>query len=806
MFFKALSTYFRYIKNHKAFTFITIGGLVIGMAACMLILMYVAHERDYDTFHRNFDNLYRVQYNIYKDGELRVECAAAVPAVGPAMRDNFPEVLEFARAFPWSCVISVGEKSIRQRRVQVATPSFTKILDFPIIHGDADSALAQPWSIVLCESMAKQLFGNEDPVGKSLKIDGEMDFTVTGVCKDVPDNSHIKFTAIISFSTLVEWAGEHAEAAWGWYDFNTYVLLQPGIDYRAFNSKFDKWLHDTDGNVEIAERTRDMAFLLQPLADIHLRSRLLQESEPDEQGDGQAINLLSIIAVFVLVLAWINHINLSITSAMGRAREVGLRKVCGAQRHLLIRQFTFESLFTNLLAIVVSVLIVTAILPWFSKFTATHLSLALLLSSGYWLWLVVFFVGGAVLANLYPAFVQSSFDPVIVLKGNFARTKSGSRMKKVLVVFQFTVSAALIAGTIIVFQQMRYLENKDIGADIDHVIVVQKPSVFLSDSLALSSYKALSEEVPRIPQITGFCLGTNIPGDEIFFANGSRKSDQEKEESKVMYLVGIDSDYVSFFNIPVIAGRDIDIDTYASDDSAAVINRAALTFYDFKTPEEAIGEVVLLGGNRKTIVGVIENYNQMSPKLPVQPLLFPYVTDIDMYHVFRVHDRDTAGAIRMIEGLWKKHYPGNPFEYFFLDEFFKRQYKKDIQFGHVFGVFAGLAIIISILGLVALTAFSTLQRRKEIAIRKVHGARVRRLLLLMVRDQLQWVVLANILAAPLAWYGMEQWLRNFEWRITINPLVFVVVFLISIVIAVLTTLYYTIHTVNSNPADCLRFE
>ena len=806
MLYKALKMYFRHIKNHKAFTFITISGLIIGMAACILILIYVAHEKSYDTFHRHYDDLYRVQYNIYRDGELRVQCAAAVPAVGPAMVENFPEALAFTRAFPWSCVFTVGDNSIRQKKVQIVTPNFTTLLDFPIIRGDADSALVRPYTVVLCESMAKQLFGDEDPLGKTMRFNGEMDAEVTGICEDVPENSHIKFSALISFSSLVDFAGEAAETAWGWYDFNTYVLMQPGVDHEDFNRKFDAWLHDQENNPEIAERTEDMEFLLQPLKDIHLYSKLLQESEPDEQGDGQAVRLLTLVAVFILILAWINFINLSVTSALGRAREVGLRKVCGAERHVLIRQFIFESVVTNLIAMIVAVLAVGAILPWFRHLTGASLGFGLLFDSGYWLWLAILFIGGAILTNLYPAFVQSAFDPVIVLKGSFARSRSGSLMKKILVVFQFTVSAALIAGTIIVFLQMRHLENKDIGVDIDQVVAVMRPEVFSADSLAFSSFEAFSFDARQIPQIKDLALGNNVPGDEIFWANGSRRKDQDKEESKVMYLVGIDEFYVPFFRIPVIAGRNFDIEHFASDDTAAVINRAALEFYDFKSPEDAVGEMIIQGGNTREIIGVIENYNQMSPKGPVTPLLFVFRKDSRNYHLFRIHGQDVRGTLSRIRTLWEKHYPGNPFEYFFLDEFFNRQYEKDRQFGLVFGVFAGLAIFVSILGLVALTAYSNIQRSKEIAVRKVHGARFWRLLMMVMKEQIQWVVLANILAVPIAWFGMEQWLRNFEWRITIQPWIFVLVFVITILIAVLTTLYYTIGTVRRNPADILRFE
>ncbi len=806
MFLKALKMYFRHIRNHKSFTFITISGLVIGMAACLLILMYVAYEKSYDTFHGNYENLYRVQYNIYQDGELRVACAAAVPAVGPAMVENFPEALDHTKAFPWRCILTVGEKSIRQDKVEFAWPNFTTLLDFPIIHGDADSALVRPFTMVLCESMAKQLFGDEDPVGQTVKVDGEHDFEVTGVCIDVPHNSHIKFTGILSFATLVEWAGENAETAWGWYDFNTYVLMQPGTDPNEFNRKFNAWLHDKAINPDINEQVMDMEFLLQPMSDIHLYSHLLQESEADEQGDGQAVQLLTLVAVFILILAWINYINLSVTSALGRAREVGLRKVCGAERHVLIRQFIFESLITNLIAFTLAILIVEAVQPWFRQFTGAELGFRLLLNSGYWLWLIILFVGGATLTNLYPAFVQSAFDPVIVLKGSFARSRSGSLMKKILVVFQFTVSAALIACTILVFQQMQHLENKDIGVNIDRVLVLHEPSVFASDSLLGASHRAFEEEIRKIPQITGFTRGTNIPGEEIFWANGSYRKGSESSENEVMYLVGIDENYIPFFEIPVLAGRNFDIRSFPTDDSAAVINRAALDFYGYQNPEEAIDEIVYQGKVERKIVGVIENYNQMSPKLPVKPLLFPHVSGYKAFHVFRIREDALSETIPIIRELWDRYYPGNPFHYFFLDEFFRRQFSKDRQFGQVFGVFAGLAIFISILGLVALTAYSNIQRSKEIAVRKVHGARLNRLLVLVMKEQIQWVVLANILAIPITWIGMEHWLRNFEWRITIQPWIFLLVFVITILIAVITTLYYTLHTVNRNPADILRFE
>ncbi len=522
-----IKTAFRNLIRYKGFSFINIIGLAIGMAVCILIMQYVSYEQSYDKFHSNYENIYRIQYNIYHEGELKVECAAAVPAVGPAMKDNFPEVLEFCRAWPTGGTMSYGEINFRENKMQVVSPSFIQMLSFPLVTGNPETALVGENKAVLTESTAKRFFGEEDPIGKTVLWNGRHELEVTGVCKDVPENSHIKFTFLFSYDTIRKFWGEDVETAWGWYDFNTYVLLEERTNHKEFDKKFDIWL-----NEELGERFKKYngrsEFPLQPIEDIHLFSDLLQESEPDENGDGITVKFLTIIALFILLTAWINYINLATYRAINRAKEVGIRKVSGATGSVIIGQFLMESLILNVIAAFIAIILVEISIPFFSHITGVPLQFAMLSQSGFWIVLILIFFSGSFLSGLYPAFVISAFKPVIVLKGSLNKQTSGINLRKILVIFQFTISIALIAGTIIVINQLTYMKNRDLGVEIDETLVLHGPAVGSRDSLFSNKVDAFKQEIMKNTNILEFSSSTNVPGDEIFWGNGSRRVDPRK--------------------------------------------------------------------------------------------------------------------------------------------------------------------------------------------------------------------------------------------------------------------------------------
>ncbi len=422
--------FFRQVSRNKVFTILNLLGLSVGMAAFMLLLQFVVYENSFDEFHHDSNNIYRVRYDGYRNGQRMFACAAAVPAVGPAMKNNFPEVLEYSWAFPLSGVLTNDQNiSYRERKIQIATPSFLSMFNWEMIAGDT-SALSKPNAVVLTESTAKKYYGDEDPIGKTLKFGDESELEIRGVIRDVPENSHIKFSALISAETLHQWSDGASRTAWGWYDFNTYILLEEGAGPQQFQEKFADWL--AKDRKEDWGDDRYQEFNLQPLEDIHLHSDLLQESEPEEQGDADSVMILAIIAMAVLGIAWINYINLSSSRALERAREVGIRKVVGGQKSQLIVQFLTESLLMNILAAGISLVIVAFFLPYFNQLTERSLSLSLFGEPLFWSGLVALFLFGAFMAGLYPAFVLSSFKPVLVLKGKFSDHGKGFLMRKAL--------------------------------------------------------------------------------------------------------------------------------------------------------------------------------------------------------------------------------------------------------------------------------------------------------------------------------------------------------------------------------------
>ncbi len=796
-------TSFRNLWKIKFFSITNILGLAIGMAGCLLILQYVSFETSYDKFHKNHENIYRVQYNQYKNGENLFKCAAAVPAVGPAMKDNFPEVLEYSRAFPISGTITYKDKSFRESKMQIATPSFIQMLTFPLLIGEPEKALSDVNTVVITEEIAKKYFGDEDPLGKTLTWNGEYNFAVSGILKNVPKNSHIKFGLLFSYRTLNELSEQQSETAWGWYDFNTYIELAPGTDPLVFQNKFQKWL-ENEKREEWESRNSRQEFILQPITDIHLYSDLLQESEPQENGDGDSVFFLLIIAFFILFIAWVNFINLSTSRSVDRAKEVGIRKVVGATKKQLIRQFTFESLILNIFSALTAILLVAILLPAFNHLMNINLSFKLLQESNFWITLLGLFFLGAFLSGLYPAFVLSSYEPTLVLKGKFGSNKKGLLLRKALVIFQFTASIFLITGTMTVYDQIMFMKNQDLGVNIDQTIVLRAPGVI--DSSYSTKAITFKNEVLNLSQTEYFSASTNVPGDEIFWANGIRKVEETSDQTKVIYMIGMDHDYIPTFDLELLAGRNF-LKDFGSDDSAVIINQNAVPYLGFKNAEEAIGRKVRISGKNRPIVGVINNYNQLSLKTATIPLIFLYLpSNNNQFFSIKIKTDNPQQMIGQLQEKWETFFTGNPFDYFILDEFYNRQYSNDERTGNAAGIFAILAIIIASLGLFALAALSMVQRTKEIGIRKVLGAKVSSISTLLSMEYLKLIIWSNIIAAPISYFLLDKWLENFAYRVNLGWESFVLSAMLITVIAFIAISFQLIKTTRVNPVDTLKYE
>ena len=797
----------RSFLRHKSFTILNVLGLSLGMVASLLILQYVKYEHSYDAFHSRAADVYRVNYNQWQNGKLRFECAAAVPAVGPALKNNFPEVLRFTRLFPISGIASYssptrGVVSFREEKMQIADSSVFEVFDLNLLQGDKLQALAGPDKVVLSERAVKRYFANEDPMGKTISWDGTRKFEVTGVFENLPQNTHIKFDFLFSYGTLNRETQNSSETEWGWYDFNTYVLLQPNTDYKALQSKFDTWLAQ-DRAEDWKKSSGKQDFWLQPLLDIHLGKVLLQESRPDERGDSDSVYALSAIAFFILIIAWVNYINLATAKSFERANEVGVRKVMGAQRNQLMNQFLSEAFLVNLLAALISVLAVWLLWPAFGDLSGRNIPLDYLWQADFWLLVVALFLVGALLAGFYPALVLSGFKPVSVLKGKVMRNPQGNILRKGLVVFQFVASVVLISGSVIVYQQLKFMRNQDLGVDINQTLVLKGPGVVV-DSLFKNALEGMKGEAMRIPGVKIMTGSSNVPGDEIFWASGIRRYGSLNSSSISGYIVGMDHDYVNAFGLEIIAGRNYDPTTNGR--KSLILNRAMVTALDFKDPNSAIGEKVLQGRDTMEIIGVLENYHQMSLKEQVTPLVYRYTPTFASFISFKIETENYQNVLTQVEQVWNKQFPGNPMDYFFLDQFFNRQYDSDKRFGRIFSMFTGLAIFVACMGLFGLASFMTIQRTKEIGIRKALGSTSSEVVLLLSKGFIVLVLLANIIAWPIAWLIMNRWLQNFPYRISINPLLFVLAGLAVVVIAFLSVGFQTLKASKVNPANTLRSE
>ena len=810
MFRNYLKTALRSFLKHRTFTLLNVVGLSLGIVASLLILQYVKYERSFDKFHSRASDIYRVEYDFWQNGKLRFECAAAVPAVGPALKNNFPEVERFTRLFPVDGIMTYagpnGLVAHRETKMQVTDTSVFKVFDWKILKGNPNELLKGPGKVVISQRAMKKYFGDEDPIGKTMTWNADNRFEVTGVFEDVPVNSHIKFDFLFSYETLYQpnlpvGESQEAETNWGWYDFNTYVLLKPGTDVPALQAKWDDHVF-SQLNENWKKRNNKQAFVLQPMTDIHLYANLLQESEPDESGDGDSVYALTFIALFILIIAWVNYINLATAKSFDRANEVGVRKAMGAQAFQLRGQFLAESFLVNLFAAVIALLTVRMLWPLFSELAGRPIPVSYMWQPDFWLLLVGLFVGGTLLSGFYPAMVLSGFKPVSVLKGKVMSTSQGSLMRKSLVVVQFSLSVFFIVGSIVVFQQLSFMRNQQLGIDINRTLVVKGPGV--TDSTFQQKAESFKSEALRIAGVKSVTASSNVPGDEIYWANSIRRLVGGPEGSIQGYNVGIDHEYIGAFGLKVAAGRGYDLD-HPNERQNIIINRAMAEALDFTDPEQALGQKVIQGDTFE-IVGVLENYHQMSLKEAVVPLVFRYTPTLARFFAFKIENENYQQVREAIEQPWNQFFPGNPIDYFYLDQFFNRQYESDRQFGNISTLFTALAIFISCLGLFGLASFLTTQRTKEIGIRKVLGSSASGIVLLLSRGFIWLVLYANLIAWPLAWFVMDSWLQAFPYRIQLNPLWFVLAGAGVVLIAFLSVGSQTLKAALLNPAKTLKYE
>jgi putative ABC transport system permease protein len=797
----------RNIVKQKGYSLINIIGLAIGVAACLLILQYVSFELSYENFHVNRDRIYRVKQDRYDNGKLSTEWVGGAYAVGNSFKDAIPEIEDYVKVVGTGDVVTeINNQPIQIKKVFYASESFFNVFTYPVMEGNENKALAEPFTAALSETTARKLYGSTNVVGKRLTLNRRRDYTITAVYKDAPSNTQLKPDMLLSYATFVkrntDSTGQGPETAWLWDGCLTYLLLRKGVDPHVVENKF-KPVVDKFTAADMKRYNSAVTYSLQPLKDIHLYSHYM--GEPESNGDGKTVYLLLGIAFFIAVIAWVNYINLATARAINRAKEVGIRKTVGSQRRQLIIQFLSESALLNAFAVVLAIVILIIAIPGFNRLSGQNLSFSLFTKTNFWLGLTALFIVGTFFSGLYPAFVLSGFRPIEVLKGKMTATTKGVVLRKGLVVFQFAASLFLLIGTLAVYNQIKYMRKQSLGINIDQTLVVRPPTV-LTDSTYLRNMAALKETLNQQTSVKGVAISSSIPGEPVGWNAGGIKLVGTDESTQKQYrVIGMDYDYMKMYGIKIIAVRTFSKE-FGSDDSAVLFNEKGFEQLGLNKPEEAIGKKIDFWGRQYTIIGVTENFHQQSLRESIEPLIFRLIPDIRGYMSIKTPGSQAGQTIAQVKASWEKFFPGNTFEYFFLDDHFDDQYKADQKFGQVFGLFTSLAILVACLGLFGLASFTTVQRTKEIGIRKVLGASVPQILKLLYQEFALLLVIAFVIAVPVAWYVISNWLQGYAYRTGIHWSYFMIPFAAILIIAWLTVSFQSIKAAIANPVKSLRTE
>lgn len=793
MFKNYLKVALRNLWKHRVFSLINILGLTVGMTAGFLIWLYISFELSYDSFHTKAPDIYRLVTDIKTPTET-INTGVTSWAFGPNIKNHLPEVEAFTRLSGDGMLVKKGDIKFQEDKTVFADSSLFRVFDFRLLKGNPETALKAPLSIVLTETTAKKYFGNADPIGQTLLVTGDNHVaTVTGLIKDIPGNSQIHADLFVSMSTLTQKFNQGLDESWGNFGALTYLLLKPGTDPKAVEKKFPAFLEKRDGE-GMKQSQMYYTLFLEPMKDVYLRSTRGGE----ESGSITNVYIFSIVAIFILLIACINFVNLTTARSAERAREVGIRKVVGAGKGQLIGQFVGESLILSLIAFLLSLCLSALLLPLFNQLAGKTVSSGIFENLQHVSLLAGAAIGIGLLAGLYPALVLSAFRPVIVLKGRFTTGSKGILLRKGLVITQFAISIALIIGTVIVYNQMNYMRSRDLGFSKDQVLVI--------DTYGDPGKDALKQSVAGIPGVTSTALSSSVPGG----GNPGAYSEIENIKGDLQIanldLYFVDFDYIDLFGIKMAAGRSFSREFGTDTTQAMILNEAAVKMFGYSSPEQAIGRRFKQWGREGKIVGVMKDFHFRSLQQPIKPLsmrIEPGGCNLLSVHVSA---GQLPATLTAITNKWKAVIPGKPFSYYFLDEFFDRQYRSEERFGRLFLNFAILAIFISCLGLLGLASYSTMQRTKEIGIRKVMGASVSGIVNLLSKEFLWLVIISFFIAAPVAWYFMHRWLKDFAYRIDISWWVFAIAVLAAVVIAFLTVSFQAIKAAIANPVKSLRTE
>lgn len=891
----------RNLLKNKGFSAINILGLALGMAATLAILYYVKFETSYDKYHANADALFRVTAESYRGDILQEKAVVSGRELGPSLKADFPEVIEYARIHPeynsalvtyftdyermqvvhtfrfpandtlkavsvtgsfcgwndegipleqtadgWQAQVmlmpgdytysfilgdttaadpAVAERTengrasvihiagpekaqlgggreiaFREERLAYVDPAFLRIFSFPILKGDQQGQLENLNTVVITESIAQKYFQGEDPLGKVLRLSGRQSFTVTGVIADMPSNSHFHFDFLLPMANII---GNYADAPWNWTNFYTYVLLSGTADPDALESRLPEFVQKYRGE-EFSQEDVSQILHLQPVKDIHLTSNLFAELETN--GNIRTVQFLSLLAVFIFVIACINFLNLSTARSVSRAKEVGVRKVTGASKGWLVRQFLFEAFLVNIIALVIGITVFQFSLPFLAETANIPDSLAIWSDPIFYGLLACMLAIGTLLSGIYPALVLSSYQPVVVLKGKFANSARGNLLKKGLVVFQFMISAGLVASILVVYIQLGFLRSQPLGVDIKNVLVLKAP--LLTGSNFRNKVETFRNELAGIPEVLSYTNASAVPGSGYQWTSGGwRKDGAPEEEGTRHHVIVTDDNYIKTYGVELLAGSNFPPQPVEGLDYASIIiSEASMKTLGFTSPDEAVNAFINTGGGRAKVLGVFRSYFHESLKNEQPSIVlwhFPYTRGLSS---IRLQNTDLQTVLPKINEAWEAAFAGNPMEYYFLEDSYNKQYAAEERFEKVFTAFTFLALFVACLGLFGLVSYQNTLKSKEIAIRKVIGASVGNIFYLLSQGYLKLVLVASVLVMPLVWYFNREWLAGFANRIELGWWFYVLPLLAVMLIAFLTVGFKTLQAAKGNPGESLRYE
>ena len=785
----------RILIKQKGNSVIKIGGLAVGFSCSLLILLYVHFELTYDTFHEKAKHIYRVVEDITLPTGKTALASARGP-VGPLLANELPEVLRAVRFSRATMLMKYGDKNFQEDNIYFTDATVFDIFTYPFLKGDPKKALSKPFSIVLTKGAARRYFGDSNPIGQTLTIDNEFLFTVTGVIHDIPFNSHFRFDMLLSMATRESVSPGWLDN-WNWSAY-TYVEIDPGSSSINLEKKLPQLIlnHNAETTVK-GEIKRDLS--LQSLDEIHLHSK--RTGEPGIPGSLSNLYLFSIVAVFILLIACVNFINLTTAQAGRRTREIGIRKVIGGTRTQLATQFLLESVFITLVASLTALGACDLLLPLFSTLIGLPVTMDLLFTPLAIVTYLSVSLGIGCLAGCYPAIVFSGFHPINVLKGTFKSSRGGV-FREGLIIFQFVIAIVLIVATITVFSQLKYMQSKDLGYDKEGVLVLY----FGDDTDVQQRTETAKQELLRNPYLSAAAASSHVPGKEPRKVRAELVSLDGANKSIDMSLISTDYDFINFYKLPLVSGREFYRESTTDIEEGLIVNEAAVRHFGFEKADDILGRQLLQNGQTGIVIGVIKNFHYVSLHNEVDPMIIRMRPKSLSYFSLKFNTREIPAMMSDLEKRWSVLAPNRPFDYFFLDEQFDRLYRSDRQFGQIFAASATISILLACLGLFGLVAFTVEQRTKEIGIRKVLGASVMSVLVLLSKNFIKLVLISTLIATAISWYALNWWLQDFPYRIDMQLWMFTAAGGAAILISQLTLGLKSIKAATANPTDSLRNE